>query len=70
MSLSVGLAQLNGGLKNLRARMEATRLGWNDQVRQEFEERHWQPLEDRLRATLAQMERLSHVLIQAQQETA
>lgn len=70
MSVSTGLVQLHAALKTVRTRLEFTRAGWDDAVRREFEEQHWAPLEDQVRSALIQMERLSHVLIQAKQETS
>lgn len=69
LSLSTGLAQLQTGLKNTRLRLDATRVGWSDVTRNDFEDNYWGPLEEQTIAVIRKMEHVAQVLTQMQQET-
>lgn len=68
MSLTTGTMDLNAALKTLRLRWDDATLVWNDRVRHEFEEQVWQPLTERVVATLRAMDRLAPVLIKMRQD--
>jgi hypothetical protein len=68
VSLTAGYLELNSALKDLRVRWEDTKVVWNDAVRRDFEENHWQPLEGCVVSTLRAIDRLAPVLIKLRQE--
>ena len=68
MSLSSGTGKLAHGLKSLRANWDATQTDWKDEIRQEFEESHLQPVEQELLATVNAIGTLDQILIKALQE--
>jgi hypothetical protein len=68
MSLGTGAAQLHSALKTARQRLSETRPGWNDDVRREFDENHWTPLEREVAAVILKLEHLDQVLAQMRQE--
>ena len=69
MNLATGLTQLHGALKTLRLHWEDTKPEWRDQVRHDFEENYWTPLELQVQAALQEMDRLSALMARMQQET-
>jgi hypothetical protein len=68
MDLGTGTSRLARGLKNLGTTWEEVKDEWTDRVAQDYEERYIVVLEELARATLREMNRLSAVLHQAQQE--
>jgi hypothetical protein len=68
MSLNVSASKLKDALKELRARWEETRAHWKDEVAQDFDDHHWQPLETQTEITLRAIDRLSEELAQARQD--
>jgi hypothetical protein len=68
MSLDTGWGELNAALKDLRRRWEEVRLGWNDPVGRDFEERTWQALESQTVAVLRALDRLAPVLDRAKRD--
>jgi hypothetical protein len=68
MSLATSRARLQGALKDLRARWEQTKAKWDDPMSREFEKRYLAPLEPRVRNTLAAMEKMDSVLVQAKRD--
>jgi len=63
-NLAAGTAKLEHALKTLRVHWDATKDDWSDQVRQNFEEKHLEPLETRVRSTIRGMDQLAAVLSQ------
>jgi len=70
MDLSTGSGKLSFALKNLRSQWAVTEPHWNDQVRQDFENNHLDPLESQVLATLGAMNSLGQLLAKARQECA
>lgn len=68
MELSTGSTKLSHVLKNLRVHWDESQGGWNDKVRDEFEETHIRELEARVAAALGAIERLAQALAQARSE--
>jgi predicted component of type VI protein secretion system len=68
VDITTDRAKLHDLLKDLRAHWHAVQSEWNDAVRKEFEETHWDALEERVHAVLRAMERLAVVLSQARHE--
>ena len=68
MSLAAGRYQLANAHKSLKAEWLATENVWRDQVRQDFAETYWDPLEARLASVLGAMDRLDQALAQMKQE--
>lgn len=70
MKTDAGRGRLYDALQQLQHRWDDVEPLWTDQVRREFEEKIWEPLnfmsEDALRA----MDRLSQIFRQAKQECA
>jgi hypothetical protein len=68
--VSVTTAQLDmhSALKDLRVRWEDVSAVWNDAVRREFENQHWEPLVQRVVAALRAMDRLGPVLMKLRQD--
>lgn len=66
--LTAGASRLFEALRTLRQRWEETKPGWNDRVREKFEERHLAPLEPQVLITLERMNRLAQSFTQARQE--
>lgn len=62
MSVASGRYQLANAFKALRQEWESTELVWRDQVRRDFAETYWDPLEARLNAVLSAMDRLDESL--------
>jgi hypothetical protein len=68
VSLEAPRYKLYSALKVLQASWDEARDRWQDDVRQEFEEKHWNPLEPTVLAALAGIDRLSQVLLQVRRE--
>jgi hypothetical protein len=67
MSLGVTHNQFRQSWQQIRQQWQKTTGCWNDPVRWRFEQDFWQPLENDMSAALQAMERLAHVIAQAQQ---
>jgi hypothetical protein len=63
-NVSAGTAKLEHAIKTLRVHWDATKDDWNDQVRQNFEEKHLAPMETRVQAASRGMDQLALVLAQ------
>lgn len=70
ITLNTGWAELSNALKNLRICWDENSPAWKDAVRQEFEKEHKEPLETQVATTLRAIERLSELLIRAQNDCA
>ena len=68
MSLNTASIELSNALKSLHVLWDEARTGWTDSVRQDFEARHWDPLQAQARAAIQPMERLAPILARAQRE--
>jgi hypothetical protein len=68
VSLEAPRYKLYSALKVARASWESAQERWQDVVRQDFEEKHWNVLEPTALATLAAIDRLSQVLLQVRRE--
>ena len=68
MEISTDRAKLHNQLKDLRGRWVSLKDIWDDAVRQEFEENHWDVLEARVQAALRAMDQLSTVMTQVRHE--
>lgn len=68
ISLNSGLSELHNALKLLRLRWEETKPLWADEVRADFEENTWEPLDDQVVAAVRSVERLDRVLGDMQQD--
>jgi len=68
MSLSVGKAQLNEALSELRIKWDRTRTMWNDPVSASIEKEYLSPLEPRIRSTIAAMTRMQEITAKARRE--
>jgi len=64
MSLSSGRAQLANAFKMLKQEWHSTENVWRDQVRQEFAETYWEPLDARLASVLTAIDRLDQAMSQ------
>lgn len=62
MSLSSGRAQLANAFKTLKLEWHATENVWRDQVRMDFAETYWEPLEARLATVLTAIDRLDQTM--------
>lgn len=70
MSLDMGRNRLFKEFDVLRQRWDEAKLTWQDVVRKEFTEEHWKHLDMTVLTTLAAMDRLAPLLIQARQDCA
>jgi hypothetical protein len=68
VDLSTGTARLARGLKNLKVKWEETCDLWDDRMRESYEEKHIELLNQLSLSTLREMDRLNQVLQQAQAE--
>lgn len=68
MSLDMGRNRLFKELEVLRLRWDQTQLTWQDQVRKEFTQDHWNQLELAVLTTLGAMDRLAPILTQVRQD--
>jgi hypothetical protein len=69
MNITSSISELNGTLKDLRFRWDETIAVWNDPVRHDFEELHWQPMQERVLAALRAMDRLAPILEKVRQDS-
>ncbi len=60
-----GVTQMETALKRLHQQWEQAKALWNDPVRWNFEQEHWEPLERQAQMTLQEMTRLAEMLAQA-----
>ena len=68
MDISADRAKLHNRLKDLAARWEEVKSVWDDSVRREFEEGHWQSQEVLVLAALRAMDQLATVMVQARHD--
>jgi len=68
MSLAVGRSKLVGGLKDLMVKWDSTREYWDDPMSRTLENRLLQPLEPKVRAAAAAMEKMAEILSRAKRE--
>lgn len=68
MSLDAGRFKLHTAWKVLNERWQASRMSWNDSVRDEFDREFWSEVEPTVRSTLAAIDRLGQVLGAMKQE--
>jgi hypothetical protein len=68
MSLGASAARLARGMKNLRLKWEEVGDHWNDSVRDDFEKKHYDALNELSNAVLREMDQLGAVLEQALRE--
>jgi len=68
MTPGAGRGKLYLSLKELRRRWELTEPGWQDVVRQQFEDKLLTPLDEHTAAALRGIDRLTQVLVQMRQE--
>jgi hypothetical protein len=68
VSLESPRYKLYSALKVARAAWQRAEERWQDVVRHDFEEQHWNVLEPTTQATLAAIDRLAQVLLQARRE--
>lgn len=69
-ALADGAGQLRHAMEQFRQSWDLSQDGWDDVVRQNFEEERIQPLLDQLRATLDATQQLSEVLRNAVRHAA
>lgn len=68
MRFDAGRGKLYDALLQIRARWEETEPHWNDAVRQDFEEKIWEPLIQYTEEALRAIDRLNQVFNQAKNE--
>lgn len=68
MSLATGRYQLANAFKTLKLEWQSTDAVWRDQVRKDFAETYWDPLEARLASALTAIDRLDQALAQMKRE--
>jgi hypothetical protein len=68
MSLSTGRYQLANAFKALKLEWQSTDTVWRDQVRTDFAETYWEPLEARLASVLTAIDRLDQALGQMKRD--
>ncbi|MBI2826098.1 MAG: hypothetical protein HYX69_15545 [Planctomycetia bacterium] len=68
MNLYDGKAKLSYAAKKLRLHWQEAQTEWSDAVSRDFEATYLAPLEPQLAATAQALDRLSEVLMRAQQE--
>lgn len=68
MSLNSAAVDLSNAFKTLTQAWEEAQEVWDDQVRREFAEQQWNPLEERTRLVLQAMDRLGPILDHAIRE--
>jgi hypothetical protein len=66
--MSTGSTKLQYGLKNLRARWEETKESWSDQVSEEFDRKHLNPMETQVSATIRAMEKLGEIIAKVRRD--
>lgn len=62
MKLTTGRTKLFKACQVLRQRWDQTQSGWNDAIRQQFEEEFLAPLQQQATSTLRGIDRLSEIL--------
>ena len=65
---SDGAVKLTHALKTLRLRWDDAKDQWSDGVRQNFEEHHLRPLEERVEVAMRGMQEMAEVLAQMRRE--
>jgi hypothetical protein len=68
MYVGSGTGKLRHAMKTLRSKWDESEDGWRDQIRQEFERKHIEPLDSQATATLRAMTTLCDVLARAYRE--
>jgi hypothetical protein len=68
VDISTDRAKLHNLMKDLATRWEEVKSVWDDSVRREFEERHWQALEAHVRAAERAMDQLGTVMVQVRHD--
>lgn len=68
MDISADRAKLHKRLKDLAARWEEVKSLWDDSVRREFEEGHWQSQEALVMTALRAMDQLAAVMVQVRHD--
>ena len=68
LRLHEGTAKLKTALKNTRLAWDATEATWKDDVRRAFAEKHLEPMEADIEATLRAVQRLREVLARAEKD--
>jgi len=68
VDISTDRAKLHNQLKDLAVRWEEIKGTWDDAVRREFEENHWEVLAARVQAALRAMDQLATVMTQVRHD--
>jgi len=68
MSLAVGRSKLMGSLRDLMLRWEKTKMSWDDPMSADVERTILEPLEPKVRAAVAAMEKMAEILARAKRE--
>lgn len=68
MSLNSSRNKLHANVKELMARWERAKAKWDDTQCRDFEKRHLEPLEPKVRHAAEAMERMATVLARAKRE--
>ena len=68
MDISTDRAKLHNQLKDLTVRWEEIKGGWDDAVRREFEENHWEVMAMRVQAALRAMDQLATTMSQVRHD--
>jgi hypothetical protein len=68
MDITTDRAKLHNQLKALAVHWEDLKGIWDDSVRREFEENHWEALEAHVQAALRAMDQLSTVMVQVRHD--
>ncbi len=68
MDISTDRAKMHNQLKTLAVRWADLKGIWDDSIRREFEEQHWEALEARVQAALRAMDQLSTVMVQVRHD--
>lgn len=66
--MSAGMTKLQYSLKTLRAHWEEARIHWQDQVGQDFEDRHLRPMETQVDGALRAMDKLAEVMMKMKRD--
>lgn len=67
MNLNTSQNQIQQALMRIRSQWQRSSSLWDDVVRWEFEREFWQPIERQAISTKLELEKLSQVITQAQQ---
>ncbi len=68
MSVNSGRTRLQGAMKELKLRWGQVQAKWDDRARQQFEQRHLQPLEPKIRKAISAMETMHAILDKARRD--